>query len=101
MWFKKQVAGRPFGKWESFEDKDWRRAYQFIEDIQEGRVVPDPSYINDKGSKARAVPEGVDPETGEVLDYTPPNEAAEIRETAMDLFPDDDIDQTNPNEEDK
>jgi hypothetical protein len=91
MWFKKQVTGRPFGKWESYSDKDWRRAYQFIEDIQEGRVTPDPDHINSK--MKREVPEGVDPDTGEIIDQTPPDEAAEIHETAMNLF-------DNNNEED-
>lgn len=98
MWFKKQVSGKPFGKWETFSDKDWRRAYQFVEDIQEGRVIPDPSHINSKMKADREVPANIDPETGEYLDIDPVADRDEdraIQESLMDM----DFNQEN-NEED-
>lgn len=98
-WFMKNVAGKPFGKFEKFEDKDWRRAFQFIEDIQEGRAVIDPTHT---GKAKPEVPDNVDPETGEILDddidpRDDRDEDREIAQTAQTIF--DDIDQTN-NEED-
>lgn len=98
MWFKKQVSGKPFGKFEKFEDKDWRRAYQFIEDIQEGRVTPDPDHVNNSKMKpSEPIPDNVDPETGEIIDpIADRDEDRAIQESLMDM----DINQEN-NEEDE
>lgn len=98
MWFKKQVTGRPFGSWDKYTDKDWRRAFQFITDIDEGRVEIEPSRLKNPNAK-KEVPDNVDPETGEILDIDPRedrDEDAMIRE-AMEL----DFDQTNNEEEDQ
>lgn len=68
MWFKKQVTGRPFGSWDKYEDKDWRRAFQFITDIDEGRVEIEDNRLKNPGKK---IPDNVDPQTGEILDIDP------------------------------
>lgn len=68
MWFKKQVTGRPFGSWDKYKDEDWRRAFQFITDIDEGRVEIEDSRLKNPGKK---IPDNVDPQTGEILDIDP------------------------------
>ena len=96
MWFKKQVTGRPFGSWDKYEDKDWRRAFQFITDIDEGRVEIEDSRLKNPG-QTRDVPANVDPQTGEILDIDPRDdrdEDAALRE-AMEM----DFDQTNDQED--
>lgn len=46
MWFKKRVLGKPFGKWEAFSDREWRLAYDALQDILDMRLpVPD-EYIS-------------------------------------------------------
>lgn len=94
MWFKKQVTGRPFGSWDKYEDKDWRRAFQFITDIDEGRVEIEPNRLKNPNA-AREVPENVDPQTGEILDIDPRDDRDEDWALQAELQMD------NNNEEDE
>lgn len=45
MWFKRRVLGRPWGKWEKFTDKEWRVAFNAIEEILEERLQVPEEFI--------------------------------------------------------
>jgi len=77
--FMKFVAGKPWATWEKLDDVEWRRAYEHVQDMLEGRFEIDPDHIESgspepTSSVAQAaldmggVPANVDPETGEILD---------------------------------
>lgn len=69
MWFKQYTLGRPFGKWESLTDKEWRKTYDVIQDILDLRLEVKESYI--KG----------------LVDPNPPVLAPDPNEVVHQVFP--------------
>lgn len=61
QWFMKTATGRPFARWEQFQDDDWRKAYQFVMDILELRVQIEDRYLDDTHKTG--------PQTGMKLPY--------------------------------
>lgn len=45
LWFFKAVSGKPYGTFEKFEEKDWRKAYEFITGMLDGIIDVDEVYI--------------------------------------------------------
>lgn len=49
--FMKFVAGKPWATWEKLDDKDWRRAYEHVQDTLEGRYEVPAELIGDGEEK--------------------------------------------------
>lgn len=45
MWFKKHVTGKPFGTWDKYSAAEWRKAFDFIQEILDNKVVVPDDYI--------------------------------------------------------
>lgn len=45
MWFKKFVTGKPFGSWDKYTDDEWRKAYQFVQDILDTKMDVPEEYV--------------------------------------------------------
>lgn len=66
MWFMQAVAGKPFGDFQKFEDKNWRKAFDFVQAILDGIVSVDDAYIA-----------GLVDERAEPVDYSEPSSAVQ------------------------
>lgn len=77
MWFMKFVAGRPWAKWDNFEPKDWTKAFDTLQAMEDGHITVEKVYLLN-GRKP-----------------TTTAEEQEIIEAVDEVFPDE------PQEEDK
>lgn len=46
MWLMQKITGRPFGKWDKLTDEQWRKAYDLIMAIMDGKIEVEDFYIN-------------------------------------------------------
>jgi len=47
MWLMKKIAGKPFAKWDTLNDDEWRRAYDIVLALLDGSLALDKMHIKD------------------------------------------------------
>lgn len=47
MWLMSKIAGRPYAKWDMLTDENWRRAYDIVMAITDGKMDLDPGHIKE------------------------------------------------------
>lgn len=52
-WFIKYVTGKPWGKFETFTDDNWRRAYEVVQDIMAVKIDVEPHLMRTDGPAPR------------------------------------------------